>query len=104
MQPRLSTNKQRSTDEDHSQGAHQRQVYLTCCGYGAYAHYGLGRRGRLGVGGVFNLGKLNTVDAITKLAGSVAGSSLQINNNSTGTAATALDLRGGFGQAALEGQ
>jgi hypothetical protein len=46
-----------------------------------------------GVGGVFNLGVTNTVNAITKLTGSVAGPSLQIINSSTGTGATALELR-----------
>jgi hypothetical protein len=46
-----------------------------------------------GVGATFNLGKVNTVNAISKLVGSVAGSSLQIDNNSTDAAATALDLQ-----------
>jgi len=45
-----------------------------------------------GVGGVFNLGKVNTVNAITKLVGSVTGTSLLIDNNSTDPAATALNL------------
>jgi hypothetical protein len=45
-----------------------------------------------GVGGVFNLGVTNTVNAITKLVGSVAGASLQITNNSTHPDATALSL------------
>ena len=57
-----------------------------------------------GIGGVFNLGKWYTVDAITKLAGSAAGSSLQINNNSTGYGGHGPGSAGGFGQAALEGQ
>jgi hypothetical protein len=46
-----------------------------------------------GVGGVFNLGQTNTVNAVTKLVGSVAGPSLQIDNNSTNAQATALDLQ-----------
>jgi hypothetical protein len=46
-----------------------------------------------GVGGVFNLGKINTVNAITTLVGSVSGPSLRIDNNSTNSAATALDLQ-----------
>jgi hypothetical protein len=46
-----------------------------------------------GVGGVFNLGKTNTVNAITTLVGSVSGPSLRIDNNSTNSAATALDLQ-----------
>jgi hypothetical protein len=46
-----------------------------------------------GVGGVFNLGQTNTVNAITKLVGSVIGASLVIDNNSTDPAATALNLQ-----------
>lgn len=46
-----------------------------------------------GVGARFDLGKTNTVNQISKLVGSVAGSSLQIDNNSSDTAATALDLQ-----------
>ena len=45
-----------------------------------------------GVGARFQLGQTNTVNAITKLVGTVAGPSLQIDNNSTNAAATALDL------------
>jgi hypothetical protein len=46
-----------------------------------------------GVGARFDLGKVNTVNAITKLVGSVAGPSLQIDNNNAGASATALDLQ-----------
>jgi hypothetical protein len=46
-----------------------------------------------GVGGVFNLGVTNSVDAITTLVGSVAGPSVRIDNNSTNAAARALDLQ-----------
>jgi hypothetical protein len=46
-----------------------------------------------GIGATFNLGKVNSVNAVSKLVGSVAGPSLQIDNNSTGTGATALDLQ-----------
>jgi hypothetical protein len=46
-----------------------------------------------GVGATFNLGKVNTVNALSKLAGSVAGPSLAIDNDSTDAAATALDLQ-----------
>ena len=46
-----------------------------------------------GVGARFDLGKVNTVDAVTSLVGNVAGPSFQIDNNSTGTGATALDLQ-----------
>src|SRR5687768_10523137 len=45
-----------------------------------------------GVGATFNLGQTNTVNAVSKLVGSVAGPSLQIDNNSADAAATALDL------------
>src|SRR5829696_9302403 len=55
-----------------------------------------------GIGGVFNLGVTNTVNAITKLTGSVAGSSLQIINNSTGAAATALNLQVATGKPPLK--
>jgi len=46
-----------------------------------------------GVGARFDLGKTNTVNAVSKLVGSVAGPSLLIDNNSTNAAATALDLQ-----------
>jgi hypothetical protein len=46
-----------------------------------------------GVGARFDLGKTNTVTAVTRLVGSVAGPSLQIDNNSAGASATALDLQ-----------
>jgi hypothetical protein len=55
-----------------------------------------------GVGGVFNLGKTNAVNAITKLAGSVPGASLVVDNNSTNSAATALDLQVEPGKAPLK--
>lgn len=45
-----------------------------------------------GIGARFDLGKTNTVDAISSLVGSVAGSTLKIDNNSTGIGATALRL------------
>lgn len=45
-----------------------------------------------GVGAPFNLGKTNTVNAISKLVGSVTGPSLRIDNNSTSASATAINL------------
>jgi deoxyinosine 3'endonuclease (endonuclease V) len=45
-----------------------------------------------GVGARFDLGTTNTVNAVSKLVGTVVGPSLTIDNNSTGTGATALDL------------
>ncbi len=55
-----------------------------------------------GVGARFQLGQTNTVNAITKLVGSVAGPSLQIDNNSTNAAATALDLQVEPGKAPMK--
>jgi hypothetical protein len=55
-----------------------------------------------GVGGVFNLGQNNTVNAITRLTGTVAGPSLQIINNSTGAAATALNLQVATGKTPMK--
>jgi hypothetical protein len=46
-----------------------------------------------GIGGVFNLGVSNSVNAITALTGSVAGPSLRATNNSTNAGATALNLQ-----------
>jgi hypothetical protein len=45
-----------------------------------------------GIGATFNLGKTNTVNAVSKLVGSVVGPSLQIDNNSAEFGATALRL------------
>ena len=55
-------------------------------------------------GGNFILGKTNAATAITKLAGSagVAGPSLQIDNNSTNAATTALDLQVEAGKAPMK--
>ena len=55
-----------------------------------------------GVGGVFNLGVTNTVNAITTLKGSVSGPSLRIDNDSANLAATALDLQVEPGKAPLK--
>jgi len=55
-----------------------------------------------GIGARFQLGQTNTVNAITKLVGSVAGPSLQIDNNSTNAAATALDLQVEAGKAPMK--
>jgi hypothetical protein len=55
-----------------------------------------------GVGARFQLGQTNTVNAITKLVGSVAGPSLQIDNNSTNANATALDLQVEAGKAPMQ--
>ena len=54
-------------------------------------------------GGNFILGQTNAATAITKLAGAagVAGPSLQIDNNSTNAAATALDLQVEAGKAPM---
>jgi len=55
-----------------------------------------------GVGGNFNLGQINTVNALSRLVGSVAGPSLLIDNNSTNASATALDLRVEPGKAPMK--
>jgi hypothetical protein len=55
-----------------------------------------------GIGATFNLGQTNTVNAISKLVGSVAGPSLQIDNNSTNANATALDLQVEAGKAPMK--
>lgn len=46
-----------------------------------------------GVGARFDLGKINTVNAVSTLVGSVAGPTLRVDNDSTGAGATALDLQ-----------
>ena len=53
-------------------------------------------------GDPFKLGKTNAVNAISRLAGSVAGPSLQINNGSENASATALDLRVEPGKAPMK--
>lgn len=45
-----------------------------------------------GVGATLDLGKTNTVNAVSRLVGSVAGASLTIDNDSNASSATALDL------------
>ncbi len=55
-----------------------------------------------GVGARFQLGQTNTVNAITKLVGSVAGPSLQLDNNSADANATALDLQVEPGKAPMK--
>jgi hypothetical protein len=54
-----------------------------------------------GVGARFDLGKTNTVNQISKLVGSVAGPSLQIDKNSAEAGATALDLQVEAGKAPM---
>jgi hypothetical protein len=46
-----------------------------------------------GVGATFNLGQTNTVTALSRLVGNVAGPMLVLDNNSAGAGARALDLR-----------
>ena len=55
----------------------------------------------MGVGARLDLGKTNTVKAVSNLARSVAGPSLQIDNNSTNAAATALVLQVEAGKAPM---
>jgi hypothetical protein len=46
-----------------------------------------------GVGATFNLGRLNTVNQISRLVGSTDNPMLRVDNNGAGTNATALDLQ-----------
>jgi hypothetical protein len=54
-----------------------------------------------GVGARLDLGKTNAVNAVTRLVGNVAGLSVQIDNNSIGSGATALSLNVEPGRAPL---
>jgi hypothetical protein len=54
-----------------------------------------------GTGARFQPGQTNTVNAVTKLVGTVAGPSLQVDNNSADAGATALDLKVEPGQAPM---
>ena len=45
-----------------------------------------------GVGGVFNLGRNNSVNATTTLTGATAGKSLQVTNTSTGQGAAGIGI------------
>ncbi len=55
-----------------------------------------------GIGATFNLGKTNAVNQVSKLAGSVAGPSLRVDNNSADASATALDLQVEPGKAPMK--
>jgi hypothetical protein len=55
-----------------------------------------------GVGAAFNLGKLNTVNRISQLVGSLDDAMLRIDNNNSGTNATALDLQVEMGHAPMK--
>ncbi len=55
-----------------------------------------------GIGARFQLGQTNTVNAVTKLVGTVAGPSLQLDNNSADANATALDLQVEPGKAPMK--
>src|SRR5215213_8509373 len=46
-----------------------------------------------GAGATFNLGRLNTVNQISRLVGSTDNPMLRVDNNNAGTNATALDLQ-----------
>src|SRR3954467_4795119 len=45
-----------------------------------------------GVGGIFNLGQSNSVNATSTLTGSKAGPMLTVNNTNTGTGATGVNV------------
>jgi len=53
-------------------------------------------------GDPFKLGRINTIDAVSTLAGNVAGPMLRVDNNSTEMGATALDLRVEAGKAPMK--
>ena len=55
-----------------------------------------------GAGAVFNLGQTNTVNAMSKLVGSIAGPNLVIDNNSNDARATALNLQVEAGKAPMK--
>ncbi len=55
-----------------------------------------------GVGATFNLGQTNMVNAVSKLVGSVAAPSLQVDNNSANANATALELQVESGKAPMK--
>jgi hypothetical protein len=55
-----------------------------------------------GVGARFQLGKTNTVNAVSRLVGSVVGPSLVIDNDSADATATALDLQVQPGKAPMK--
>jgi hypothetical protein len=57
-----------------------------------------------GVGGVFNLGKSNTVNQASSLTGSSSGSQLTISNTSTGSGTRGLTVSGASSSAALLAQ
>jgi hypothetical protein len=54
-----------------------------------------------GVGATFNLGKKNTVNRLSKLVGSTDNAMLRVDNNNTGTGATALNLQVEAGHAPM---
>jgi hypothetical protein len=53
-------------------------------------------------GDPFKLGRVNTINALTSLVGSVNNAMLKVDNNSTGASATALDLRVESGKAPMK--
>jgi hypothetical protein len=53
-------------------------------------------------GDPFRLGQINTINALTTLAGSVNNAMLKVDNNSAGTSATALNLRVEAGKAPMK--
>jgi hypothetical protein len=58
-----------------------------------------------GVGGVFNLGQSNSVDAQTKLTGSTAGTAqLQVSNTNTGAGAIGMRANNSSTAAAVQGE
>jgi hypothetical protein len=55
-----------------------------------------------GVGAAFDLGKINTVNRLSQLVGSTDNAMLRLDNNNTGTGATALNLQVEPGHAPMQ--
>jgi hypothetical protein len=55
-----------------------------------------------GVGAALNLGKTNTVNRLSQLVGSTDNAMLRVDNNNTGTGATALNLQVEAGHAPMK--
>ena len=53
------------------------------------------------VGGIFDLGKTNTVNGTTTLRGAAAGKQLQVNNLSTGQGASGIGIKVAAGKPPL---
>jgi hypothetical protein len=71
---------------------------------GAIAATGTVALAGTGVGGIFNLGQANTVDATSSLSGASTGAQLQVTNSGTGTAAQGIAAFNNSAAATLYGR